>query len=75
MSNAESPTVYSPGVPTVVQDGAGTNWVVYRQRETAVRQSPRMTTIDKLNVTNAATNVINANATSGTSQTNPVPLP
>jgi beta-xylosidase len=75
MSNAESPNVYSPGVPTVVQDGAGTNWVVYRQRETAVRLSPRMITIDPLNVTNAATNVINAKATHGTSQANPVPLP
>lgn len=75
MSNIESPNVYSPGVPTVVQDAAGTNFVVYRQRETDVRQSPRMITIDKLNVNNAASNVINAKATNGTSLTNPVPLP
>jgi beta-xylosidase len=75
ISNVESPNVYSPGVPTVVQDGAGTNFVVYRQRETAERQSPRFIAIDKLTVSNAASNVINAKATRGTSQTNPVPLP
>ena len=75
ISNVESPNVYSPGVPTVVQDGDGTNFVVYRQRETAERQSPRFIAIDKLNVTNAASNVINGKATRGTSQTNPVPLP
>ena len=75
MSNVESPSVYSPGVPTVVQDGAGQDWVVYRQRETAVTGSPRQITIDKLNVSNASNNVINGKATNGTSITNPTPLP
>ncbi|MES2693987.1 MAG: family 43 glycosylhydrolase [Verrucomicrobiota bacterium] len=75
MSNVESPNVYSPGVPTVVQDGSAQDWVVYRQRETAVRQSPRQVTIDKLNVSSAGSNVINGVATSGTSLTSPVPLP
>lgn len=75
MSNVESPNVYSPGVPTVVQDGNGQDWVVYRQRVTAERQSARMITIDKLNVGNASSNVINAKATNGTSLASPVPLP
>ena len=75
ISNVESPNVYSPGVPTVVQDGAGTDFIVYRQRETAERQSPRFIAIDKLNVSNASSNVINGKATRGTVQTNPVPLP
>lgn len=74
-SNTESPNVYSPGVPTVVQDGDAQQWVVYRQRETAERQSPRQLTIDKLNVGSAASNVINGKATNGTAVTNPVPLP
>lgn len=75
MSNVESPNVYSPGVPTVVMDGDAQQWVVYRQRVTAERQSDRQITIDKLNVSNAASNVINGKATNGTSVTNPVPLP
>lgn len=75
MSNVESPNVYSPGVPTVVQDGGGTDFVVYRQRITAERQSDRFVAIDKLVKSNAENNVINAVATRGTSQTDPVPLP
>lgn len=75
MSNVESPNVYSPGVPSVVQDGSAQDWVVYRQRVSAVRQSDRQITIDKLDVSNAANHVINAKATSGTSLAAPVPLP
>lgn len=74
MSNAESPNVYSPGVPSVVQDGADAYWLVYRQRATAVDDSPRQITIDKLNTTNAANKVINATATNGVTKANPVPL-
>jgi beta-xylosidase len=75
MSNAESPNVYSPGVPCVVKDNVGDDWVVYRQRETIDRLSPRQITIDKLTTTNSASNVINAKATNGVSKTNPAPLP
>ena len=75
MSNVESPNVYSPGVPTVVQDGSTQDWVVYRQRETADRLSPRFVAIDKLDRSNATNNVINGVATRGTAQSNPVPLP
>lgn len=74
MSNAESPNVYSPGVPNVVQDGADDYWLIYRQRATAATDSPREITIDKLNTTNAANNIINATATSGVTRANPVPL-
>ena len=75
VSNTESPNVYSPGVPTVVTDNVGAYWMVYRQRETATTGSNRIITLDPLDVSQAAQNIIDATATRGVSQPNPAPLP
>ena len=75
LSNTKSSNVYSPGVPDVVLDGAGKSWMVYRQRQTAERRSPRMLTLDPLDDSRAAEGILDAKATSGTSVPDPVPLP
>ena len=74
LSNAASPGVYSPGVPSVVQDGAGDYWLVYRQRATGERGSPRQLTIDRLDVSRAAEGILSARATNGEILPAPVPL-
>ena len=75
LSNSKSPGVYSPGVPTVVQDGAGQSWLVYRQRATAGRKSPRQLTIDPLDDSRAAEGILSASAKAQTNEPDPVPLP
>lgn len=75
LANSRSPSVFSPGVPTVVVDGAGKSWLVYRQRESAQRRSPRELTLDPLDDSQAAQGILNANATSGVEEPDPVPLP
>lgn len=75
LSNSKSSNVYSPGVPDVVPDGAGKSWLVYRQRQTADRRSPRVLTLDRLDDSRAAEGILDATATNGVSLPNPVPLP
>jgi hypothetical protein len=75
LAKSRNPAVYSPGVPTVVVDGAGKSWLVYRQRETAKNRSPRELTLDALDDSKAAAGILNANATSGVAEPDPVPLP
>ena len=75
VSNTESPNVYSPGVPTVVTDNLGAYWMVYRQRVSGTANSARQITIDPLDVSQAASNIIDATGTNGVSQPNPAPLP
>lgn len=75
LSNATSPDVYSPGVPSVVADGAGASWLVYRQRATAERLSPRQLTIDRLDDSKAAQGLLSATPTHGVAMPDPVPLP
>jgi beta-xylosidase len=75
LSKAASAQVYSPGVPTVVADGAGQSWLVYRQRVSAQSKSPRVLTIDRLDDGRAAEGILRARATSGTPEPDPVPLP
>ena len=75
LSNTKSRGVFSPGVPDVVSDGAGKSWLVYRQRQTAARRSPRMLTIDPLDDSRAAEGILQAKATSGTTMPDPTPLP
>lgn len=75
LANSRSPSVYSPGVPTVVVDGAGKSWLVYRQRETAKNRSPRELTLDRLDDSKAAEGILSATATNGVVEPDPVPLP
>lgn len=75
LANSKSSGVFSPGVPDVVLDGAGKSWLVYRQRETADKQSPRILAIDALDDSRAADGVLDAQATNGTKMPDPVPLP
>ncbi len=71
---APSDSVFSPGVPDVVTDGAGQDWLVYRQRTSAAKAAPRVLTIDRLDTSQAAKGLLSAVATSGTVQPDPVPL-
>ena len=75
LTNSRSPNVYSPGVPSVVADGAGALWLVYRQRATSDRRSPRQLAIDPLDVSLAAGGLLAATPTRHQSMPDPVPLP
>ncbi len=74
LANSKSPNVFSPGVPSVVPDGSGTLWLIYRQRATADNDSPRQLTIDPLDVSRAAQGILSATATNGVTLPDPVPL-
>lgn len=75
LSISQNPGVYSPGVPTVVTDGAGQSWFVYRQRSAPDRKSPRVLAIDKLDDSKAAQGILSSYPTSGQAEPDPVPLP
>ncbi len=75
LSNTLTPEVYSPGVPTVVRDGAGKSWLVYRQRISPEKGSQRVLAIDRLDDSKAGLGILSANATSRTKLPDPVPLP
>lgn len=49
--------------------------MVYRQRVNGTANSARQITVDPLDVSQAASNVIDALGTNGVTQTNPSPLP
>lgn len=75
LSNAKAPNVFSPGVASVVADGAGALWLVYRQRTTFERQSPRELAIDALDTSRAAEGLLMATPTKNQPMPDPVPLP
>ncbi len=73
MSNWESSNCYSIGAPNVVADADNNNWIVYRQWPNPPSGSHHFC-IEPL-TTDPANNSINAQATTGVTITNPVPLP
>ena len=75
LSITRNPQVYSPGVPSVVRDGAGQSWLVYRQRLFGGLGAARMLTIDRLDDSGAYLGLLNANPTNGERRPDPVPLP
>ena len=74
LSISRNPNVYSPGVPTVVRDGAGQSWLVYRQRLFGALKAARMLTIDRLDDSGADLGLLNAYPTNGEARPDPVPL-
>lgn len=74
MSVRSTHNVYSPRVPTVVADGAGASWLVYRQRQTWAPRSPRTLTIDRLDDSRAAEGRLSVIPTSGVDMPDPVPI-
>ncbi|WP_421897683.1 family 43 glycosylhydrolase [Marinoscillum sp.] len=65
LSNNESKDVFSPGVPTIVEDGLGDSWMYYRQRITAERKSSRFVAVDPVDRSDELSNVIDVLGTRG----------
>ena len=73
LSITKNPQAFSPGAPSVVRDGAGQSWLVYRQRLFGGAGSVRMLTIDRLDDSGAALGLLNAYPSMGEDEPDPVP--
>ncbi len=74
LSVTATPDVFSPGAVSVVQDGAGASWLVYRQRQSAKLRSPRVLAIDLMDDSHAGDGILSVNPSSGSVQPDPMPL-
>jgi beta-xylosidase len=73
MYTGENPGVRAPGATSIVKDGNGINWVVYRQKKDNTTTRDLVICIDRAYLHMDGT--VNINATRGTTETAPVPLP
>lgn len=73
MFSGQNPGVRTPGATSIVEDGTSNRWMVYRQKKDNTTERDLVICIDRCYLT--LNGNVNIEATRGTAETAPVPLP